>query len=133
MLRISTSLFALMVFTAPLLHAQESPKSTATETTKPDVAKPDADPKPEKSITHHSIRMGGAPLNYTATAGTFILRDSKSEPWARIGYTAYMKDGADAASRPITFAFNGGPGVQVGSSIVHPSTIGTSAALHSQL
>jgi carboxypeptidase C (cathepsin A) len=70
---------------------------------------PDA-PKAERSVTKHSLRIGGVALAYTATAGTFILRDAQSEPWARIGYTAYMKDGTEASARPITFAFNGGPG-----------------------
>jgi carboxypeptidase C (cathepsin A) len=103
--RILSSLLLPMLMASPQLKSQEPGKAAPIETTKPDT-----EPKPERSITHHSIRMGGAPLTYTATAGTFILRDSKSEPLARMGYTAYMKDGADAASRPITFAFNGGPG-----------------------
>jgi hypothetical protein len=45
----------------------------------------------------------------TATAGTLIVRNDKDEPWASMGYVAYVKkDGT--ARRPITFAFNGGPG-----------------------
>lgn len=105
MRRLLSSLLFIALLGSPALWAQEPVKTSATE-----VVKPETEPKPERSITHHSIHMGGALLNYTATAGTFILRDSKGEPWARIGYTAYLKDGADAASRPITFAFNGGPG-----------------------
>ncbi len=108
--RFLPSLLLATLLASPALWSQETAKTPAAENLKPELAKPDPEPKPERSITHHSIRMGGGPLAYTAMAGTFILRDSKSEPWARIGYTAYMKDGAEAASRPITFAFNGGPG-----------------------
>ncbi|HJV91268.1 MAG TPA: hypothetical protein VJ623_13250 [Holophagaceae bacterium] len=84
------------------LGAQEGAKPA--ETAKP----PEA--KAEKSVTKHSARIGGQALAYTATVGTFILRDAKGDPWARMGYTAYVKDGAEPSGRPITFAFNGGPG-----------------------
>ena len=66
-------------------------------------------PKAEQSVTQHSIVIGGVPVAYTATAGTLIVRNDKDEPWASMGYVAYVKkDGT--ARRPITFAFNGGPG-----------------------
>ncbi len=103
--RILSFLVPTLLLVSPAASAQEPVKATTTE-----ALKTDAEPKAERSITHHSLRTGGGQLAYTATAGTFILRDSKGEPWARMGYTAYMKDGADEASRPITFAFNGGPG-----------------------
>lgn len=85
----------------------------ADEPSKPpaaDAAKPAPEPKPEQSATKHSLRIGGTTLAYTATAGLFIVRDVKGEPWARMGYTAYVKDGAEPTARPLTFAFNGGPG-----------------------
>ena len=48
-------------------------------------------------------------LAYTATAGTLSLFDQSGERSAAIYYTAYVaKDGG--SNRPITFAFNGGPG-----------------------
>ncbi len=99
------SLLMFAFLCSPALLAQDSSKTAQT-----DSAKPAAEPKPERSVTRHSVRIGGAALAYTATAGTFIVRDSKGEPWARMGYTAYLKDGTEAASRPLTFAFNGGPG-----------------------
>ena len=36
--------------------------------------------------------------------------DGKGEPLADIAYTSYELDGADRATRPVTFLFNGGPG-----------------------
>jgi carboxypeptidase C (cathepsin A) len=67
-------------------------------------------PRSEKSVTEHSVVIGGATINYTATAGTLVVRNGDDEPYASIGYTAYTKKGADPSRRPITFAFNGGPG-----------------------
>ena len=94
------ALLALLAL-APLALAQETPP-----------AKPPTPPIPEAKtwVTKHRITLGGAPLAYTATAGTMLIRDEKDEPVALFGYTAYVKDGADRVTRPIMFAYNGGPG-----------------------
>jgi carboxypeptidase C (cathepsin A) len=62
--------------------------------------------------TQHTLQLAGQTLKYTATVGWLILNDKeKDEPIARFGYIAYTMDGVkDASRRPITFAFNGGPG-----------------------
>ncbi|MGB6534363.1 MAG: carboxypeptidase [Xanthobacteraceae bacterium] len=66
---------------------------------------------PGDSVTAHTIELtGGGKLDYTATAGTFPLFDQSGERAAAIFYTAYVAKGADPASRPVTFVFNGGPG-----------------------
>ncbi len=65
-------------------------------------------PKAESSVTQHRF-AGGKGFDYTATAGTLIVRDEEERPMASIGYVAYTRKGA-GADRPITFAFNGGPG-----------------------
>jgi carboxypeptidase C (cathepsin A) len=67
-------------------------------------------PKAESSVTQHRIVLGGKTLDYTATAGTLIVRDDDDKPIASIGYVAYTRAGARPGARPITFAFNGGPG-----------------------
>ena len=59
--------------------------------------------------TQHSINIGGKTLDYTATTGKIpvTLDGNKCE----IFFTAYTKNGVeDISKRPITFAFNGGPG-----------------------
>jgi carboxypeptidase C (cathepsin A) len=66
-------------------------------------------PKAEQSITQHSISIGGKTINYTATAGTLLVRNDKEEPTASIGYVAYVQREGDVR-RPVTFAYNGGPG-----------------------
>ncbi len=68
-------------------------------------------PEPESSVTNHEIRIGGEAVRYTATAGYLIVDDADEKPAAKFGYTAYVREGtSDAAARPVTFAFNGGPG-----------------------
>jgi carboxypeptidase C (cathepsin A) len=65
---------------------------------------------PADSVTEHSVDIPGGKLAYTATAGTLALHDQSGERSAAIYYTAYVAKSADGANRPITFAFNGGPG-----------------------
>jgi carboxypeptidase C (cathepsin A) len=60
--------------------------------------------------THHSITLEGRQLNYIATAGTLRVWQDKGDAEADVFYVSYRKDGGDAAKRPITFVFNGGPG-----------------------
>jgi len=67
-------------------------------------------PKAESSVTQHHITIGGRTLDYTATAGTLIVRDDEDKPIASIGYVAYTRTNAKAGARAVTFAFNGGPG-----------------------
>ena len=68
-------------------------------------------PQPEKFVTKHSIKIDNKVINYTAVAGTLILKNEKDEPMASFGYTAYTKDGeTDLTKRPVTFSYNGGPG-----------------------
>jgi carboxypeptidase C (cathepsin A) len=65
---------------------------------------------PPDSTTKQTVDLPGRTLAFTATAGSVRLFDDKGEPQADICYTAYQLDGADRATRPVTFVFNGGPG-----------------------
>ena len=65
---------------------------------------------PADSVTEHSVDIPGGKLAYTATAGTLSLFDQSGDRSASIYYTAYVAKNAEAANRPVTFAFNGGPG-----------------------
>jgi carboxypeptidase C (cathepsin A) len=97
---------ALVLLCAVPARAQEKPPEKPAA----DAAKKEP-PKPEQSVTQHTVAIGGVPVNYTATAGTLIVRNEKDEPWASMGYTAYVKrDAGNASRRPVTFAYNGGPG-----------------------
>jgi carboxypeptidase C (cathepsin A) len=65
---------------------------------------------PPDSTTKQTLALPGRTLAFTATAGSIRLFDGKGEPQADIAFTAYQLDGADPATRPVTFFFNGGPG-----------------------
>ena len=67
-------------------------------------------PEEKTSITHHNARIGGQQINYTATAATYVIRADDGSPKATMFYVAYTKDGVDAAKRPLSFVYNGGPG-----------------------
>ncbi|MCA1433831.1 peptidase S10 [Bradyrhizobium sp. BRP20] len=65
---------------------------------------------PPDSTTKQTLDLPGRTLNFTATAGSIRVFDGKGEPLADIAYTSYQLDGAERATRPVTFLFNGGPG-----------------------
>jgi len=74
-------------------------------------AKPAAEPAEQLSTTSHATRIGGADVKYTATAGTLLLEDEAGKPKAQAFFVAYTRDGMGGPeTRPITFAYNGGPG-----------------------
>ncbi|OLR90011.1 S10 family peptidase [Actinokineospora bangkokensis] len=89
-------------------------------TTNSDDAGSSSTPEPVDDLvtTGHSLTVRRRKLNYTATTGRVVLRrevvtDGKVEgykPKAEVLLTAYTLDGADPGQRPVTFAFNGGPG-----------------------
>lgn len=61
--------------------------------------------------TQHQLNLKERTLTYTAHAGVIPLQDEKGENEAEVFFTAYELDGVeDRSSRPLTFAFNGGPG-----------------------
>jgi len=62
------------------------------------------------SVTHNSVRIAGRSIAYTATAGTYVMREDDGTPLASIFFMSYMKDDVDDHStRPLLFSFNGGP------------------------
>jgi carboxypeptidase C (cathepsin A) len=111
-------------------QAAHPPRTEARNKAKPE--------QPAKAFFHPSevrstgtVTIGGQPINFDAVVGTLVVHakdwedtdavesDTASKedkdknapkPEASMFYTAYFKQGAPGASRPITFLFNGGPG-----------------------
>ncbi|GAA1970887.1 peptidase S10 [Terrabacter lapilli] len=77
-----------------------------------------AEPVDDLVTTHHTLKVGRRSLRYAATTGRIVLREEEHKDGtfgghkarAELSLTSYVLDGADARSRPVTFAFNGGPG-----------------------
>ncbi len=65
---------------------------------------------PGDAVTEHSLDLPSGKFAYTATAGTFALFDQRGERSAQVFYTAFVAKSSNAAARPVTFVFNGGPG-----------------------
>jgi len=61
-------------------------------------------------VTRHQITLAGKVLHYTATAGRLPIKRGDGKIEAEMFFVAYTLDGQDAAKRPLTFCFNGGPG-----------------------
>src|SRR6516165_6246193 len=93
-------------------HRREAPQS---EQQHPEQRRGDAHENllrllPADAVTEHTVDIAAGKLAYTATAGTLSLLDQTGERSAAIYYTSYVAKGNGATTRPITFAFNGGPG-----------------------
>lgn len=127
----------ILIVGAPALAQPRERGGRREEGTQAAAQKVDAAPKAateaDLSITHHTITINGEPLHYQATAGYMTLPDYEGKPKANIFFVAYTKESEpppapvkkegeedaavapepapiDPATRPITFAFNGGPG-----------------------
>jgi len=77
---------------------------------------------PPDVTTHHALDLPARTLHFSATAGTVRLRDAKDAPLTDVAFVAYQLEGAEAAARPVTFVFNGGPGMA--SAWLHMGAIG---------
>ncbi len=86
---------------------------------------------PPVTVTEHTAIIAGKPLKYKATAGYLLLKEESEKPagkegegkpgeadpskdnlkpTAKVFFIAYTVENESAGTRPVTFAFNGGPG-----------------------
>jgi carboxypeptidase C (cathepsin A) len=62
------------------------------------------------TITNGTVTYGSKVLEYSAHTGYLDLKNDTGKLIAKVFFTYYKKKGDDAAKRPVTFTFNGGPG-----------------------
>ncbi|MBA4175470.1 MAG: peptidase S10 [Leptothrix sp. (in: Bacteria)] len=98
-----------MADTAP---SKPAPDADAAKRLKEQVDRLIARPAAESTA---SVVLGGRALDYRVHCAFMPvmpagLAGGAAEPDAAVMTTAYLLQGADAASRPVCFAFNGGPG-----------------------
>lgn len=67
-------------------------------------------PEEIQKVTEHKVTIGGKTISYQATAGISFVFNDAHEKIGSVFYTAYVKKGEKPGTRPITFAYNGGPG-----------------------
>ncbi len=90
----------------------------AAEEQKPPAPKPGTDKDKEEFdvaevppiVTRHQLTLDGKLLKYTATTGRLPIKRGDGKIEAEMFFVAYTLDGQDPGKRPLTFAFNGGPG-----------------------
>ena len=91
---------------------EQQPQTTAPPTTgQQGQPRPAPPPEEKTSVTHHTARIGGQQISYTATAATYVIRADDGSPKATFFFVAYTKDEVtDSSKRPVSFVYNGGPG-----------------------
>ena len=101
---------------------QQKPEEPAVKSTEPSPAQ--AEPKAGEDkkeehfdmtevppvVTHHQVSVNGKTLKYSATTGRLPIKRGDGKIEAEMFFVAYTLDGQEASKRPVTFAFNGGPG-----------------------
>ncbi|UMP05996.1 S10 family peptidase [Amycolatopsis sp. EV170708-02-1] len=95
-----------------------NPDAKATDEKDTPSVETKVEPTDDLVTTKHTLTLKRKKLAYTAQTGRIVLRkevitDGKSEGHkakAEVFLTSYTLDDAEAGSRPVTFAFNGGPG-----------------------
>jgi len=102
-------------------------KSAEAKSAEPKSAEPKSEPTknplPADKSAPQTITVNGKTLHYTATVGTITLKGKDDKPTGVVMYTAFTlgspksdepkgktKDSDSGSQRPVTFAFNGGPG-----------------------
>ena len=78
----------------------------------PDEAKTVPDRLPLDKSIPQTVTVNGRTIHYTATVGTIDLKARDGKTTGQVMYVAYTVDApkGQPTTRPVTFAFNGGPG-----------------------
>lgn len=92
--------------------AAQSDKPAAAADQKAEGNKPAADknqlpPLPPEKSAQQTMVLNGKTLHYTVTVGAYPTRDKNGKTVGEVVVTSYTMSGDN---RPVTFAFNGGPG-----------------------
>ena len=92
--------FATACFAEPAARRPEGAKEQTAE----------AGRLPADVATDQSVEFSDRTLRFKATAGSIPINNGEGKLQAEIAFTAYVRPDMEAANRPLTFVFNGGPG-----------------------
>ncbi len=92
-------LMCIILAGIPLGHAADNKTGSTKKTSEERIV-----------TTEHRLKINGKTINYTASAGRMNIAVDDGEQQARIFFMAYEQKTKAGSPRPITFAFNGGPG-----------------------
>ena len=107
----SLAVGALALSLVTVSHADEPKKKEEPKKEEAKKEEPKKD-EPRKGTTKGTTEIAGRTVNYEVTATTLPILKPDGKPSAKVFHTSYVEVGAghDAAERPVTFCFNGGPG-----------------------
>lgn len=101
-------------FILPVFFGLSLIASAAPEAEKPadDAKKDEAGSKPVEPVTRESsVTIDGKKIPYKVTTGKLQIKEDDGKARASIFHVSYERtDTKDAGTRPVMFAFNGGPG-----------------------
>jgi carboxypeptidase C (cathepsin A) len=109
---VASACIALTIVSLPA-RSQENADTSPSHAAAKDAAR-ELPKLPPEQTTHHVLELSGRTLKFAATAGAIRLGNDANEPQADVAFVAYQIEGADRATRPVTFVFNGGPGMASG-------------------
>ncbi|MET4665827.1 peptidase S10 [Sphingomonas sp. PvP056] len=111
MLRLIPLLAVASLVATPIAAQDKKETSTVEKKVDDEVKLP---PLPADKTVRQSAMIGGRRIAYDATVGKISVRDDKGKEIGQVVYTSYVAAGSGkggaAPNRPVTFAFNGGPG-----------------------
>jgi len=91
----------------PLAGLAQENKPEGKPDTKAEAKSPTPNDLPADKSVAQTMELGGKTLKYTATVGTLPVKNGEGKTVGEVVFTSYTMDGPN---RPVTFAFNGGPG-----------------------
>lgn len=95
--------------------AQEKPEQTPAQQSARSV-------KLAPVVTQHRLALPAGALDYRAVAETLPVVDGKGVTTAEVAVISYTLSAGETGTRPVTFVFNGGPGVS--SAFLHLGALG---------
>jgi carboxypeptidase C (cathepsin A) len=107
-MKLSRIALLLVLFAVPVARSQAPGAPAAADSSaEGTIDKPLASTLPADASVPQTIELRGKTLKYTATVGTLPVKNVEGKPVGEVVFTSYIVDGPN---RPVTFAFNGGPG-----------------------
>ncbi len=102
-------IIAFLLLSTGLFAQQAQPPASTTPKADKAADKPEETlaPLPADAHVDQTMQLNGRTLKYTATVGTIPVFAADGKKTGEVVFTSFVMGGPD---RPVTFAFNGGPG-----------------------
>jgi carboxypeptidase C (cathepsin A) len=102
--------FSILLFGLSLCVTALGQEPKATDATTKAADGPIKTKKSDDVITSGLVTIEGKKISYQTTTGKIALLKDDGTPRATMFHVSYVRTDLDPSQRPVTFAFNGGPG-----------------------